>query len=133
MKLRAAAAPPACVLHSGAQHGERDQIERKTETGGAGAGAMSAFVPPGECPNCGEWVPARATACPNCGADSRAGWNEETYLDGVDLPGEAGGDYESTVEREFGGGKGRGWKAWFVCALAVLLALLLSGAWWLLG
>ena len=93
---------------------------------------MSGFMPPGDCPNCGESVPAGATACPNCGADERAGWNEETYLDGVGLPGDAGGDYRSTVEYEFGGGVRRGLKGWFVCAVAMLLVLLLSGAWWIL-
>jgi hypothetical protein len=35
-------------------------------------------------------VPARARACPECGADERAGWNEAmTRYDDVDLPEEA--------------------------------------------
>ena len=95
---------------------------------------MSAFVPPGGCPNCGEAVPAGATACPHCGADSRTGWNEEeTYLDGVELPGDGGDDYDRTTERELGDGLPVGGRAWLAFGLAVLLALLLSGAWWLVG
>ncbi|AOS43890.1 hypothetical protein Verru16b_00948 [Lacunisphaera limnophila] len=46
-----------------------------------------AFVPPTECPVCGEAVPRGARACPGCGADERSGWNEEaTRYDGLDLP-----------------------------------------------
>lgn len=45
------------------------------------------FVPPSECPICGAAVPAKARACPQCGADERTGWNEEaTRYDGLDLP-----------------------------------------------
>lgn len=90
------------------------------------------FEPPGDCPNCGEPVPTGAMACPHCGSDARTGWNEDTYLDGVDLPGEALGEYERTTEREHGDGLPRGAKGWLALALAVLLALVLSGAWWLL-
>lgn len=50
----------------------------------------SEFVPPAECPVCGESVPHGARACPGCGADERSGWNEETTrYDGLDLPAEA--------------------------------------------
>lgn len=93
---------------------------------------MSAFRPPGDCPNCGEFVPAGEVACPHCGADERAGWNADSYLDGVELPGEDEGEYGRTVEREFGGRRPRGGKEWLGLALAVVLALVLSGAWWLL-
>lgn len=51
------------------------------------------FVPPTECPVCGETVPRGARACPGCGADERSGWNDEaTRYDGLDLPDEAFGD-----------------------------------------
>ena len=93
---------------------------------------MSAFLPPGDCPNCGEFVPVGDRACPHCGADERSGWNEDTYLDGIDLPGEGDDDHDRIVEREFGGGRPRGTRAWLVLGLAVFLALGLSGAWWLL-
>jgi hypothetical protein len=87
---------------------------------------MSAFVPPGDCPNCGEPVPAGAAACPHCGADERTGWSEETYLDGVDLPG------EETESSRHGDAGLRGGRAWLAVSLVVVLALVLSGAWWLL-
>lgn len=42
---------------------------------------------PSECPVCGAAVPPGARACPECGADERAGWSEEaTRYDGLDLP-----------------------------------------------
>jgi len=45
---------------------------------------------PAECPVCGAAVPPNAKACPECGADERTGWNEETTLyDGMDLPEDA--------------------------------------------
>ncbi|HQF38789.1 MAG TPA: zinc ribbon domain-containing protein [Opitutaceae bacterium] len=94
---------------------------------------MSAFVPPGDCPACGEPVPAGARACPHCGSDERTGWSEETYLDGVDLPAEPDdGECRRIEEREIGDGLPRGGRAWLAVGLAVLLALVLSGAWWLL-
>ncbi len=94
---------------------------------------MTAFVPPGDCPTCGESVPAGAKACPHCGADERTGWSEETYLDGVDLPeDEEGSEYRRSPEREAGGALPRGGRAWLAFGLVVLLVLILSGAWWLL-
>jgi len=51
------------------------------------------FIPPSECPVCGEDVPRGARACPGCGADERSGWNEEaTRYDGLNLPAEAFGN-----------------------------------------
>jgi predicted nucleic acid-binding Zn ribbon protein len=53
---------------------------------GAKKGSEARF----ECPVCGAEVPPRARACPECGADERTGWNEEsTRYDGLDLPNEA--------------------------------------------
>jgi hypothetical protein len=50
----------------------------------------NAFTPPGDCPVCGEAVPAGARSCPGCGADERTGWNEDdARYDGLDLPDEA--------------------------------------------
>ena len=48
------------------------------------------FIPPGECPVCGEDVPGGARSCPSCGADENTGWNEDdTRYDGLDLPDDA--------------------------------------------
>jgi hypothetical protein len=90
---------------------------------------MACFEPPGDCPSCGEFVPARAAACPHCGADERTGWSDETYLDGVDLPGE-GHDYERIMANEFPSRRPRGLVAWLALGLALLLALILAGVWW---
>ena len=49
---------------------------------------MSTFSPPGDCPNCGEFVAAGASSCKECGSCPDSGWNEETAYDGLDLPGE---------------------------------------------
>ncbi|MFM7182477.1 MAG: zinc ribbon domain-containing protein [Verrucomicrobiales bacterium] len=60
------------------------------------------------CPVCGEDVPPNSWACPECGADERAGWNEDdAYVDALDLPEaeseeEARGSYQAFMEREFG-------------------------------
>lgn len=40
------------------------------------------------CPHCGADLPERAKFCPECGSDENTGWSEDTYLDGVSLPGE---------------------------------------------
>ncbi|MDQ6655343.1 MAG: zinc ribbon domain-containing protein [Verrucomicrobiota bacterium] len=76
---------------------------------------------PEVCPVCGEDVPPRALACPECGADHLSGWREEaTSLDGVDLPGEF--DYDNFVREEFGNGvKPRGISPlWWLTAIIVL-------------
>jgi hypothetical protein len=50
---------------------------------------MARFQPPGECPVCGEFVPARALACRGCGSCEKTGWNDDADYDGLDLPDEA--------------------------------------------
>jgi uncharacterized membrane protein YvbJ len=37
------------------------------------------------CPNCGEEVPEKAKACPECGSDENTGWSEDTMYDGLGL------------------------------------------------
>jgi uncharacterized protein (UPF0212 family) len=80
----------------------------------------NAFVPPEECPVCGEDVPRGAKACPHCGADERTGWNDETTrYDGVDLPDEAFADErtERAARREHGRG------LWVAVAVGLLILL----------
>ena len=89
---------------------------------------MSAFVPPGECPACGEHVPAGARACPACGADARTGWSEDTLYDGLDLPDEAFEDDASSGRRS-PRAAARTWKNCLTIGVALLLVLILSGFW----
>jgi predicted nucleic acid-binding Zn ribbon protein len=41
---------------------------------------------PETCANCGAEIPPTARACPECGADERTGWAEQSIYDGLDLP-----------------------------------------------
>jgi len=76
------------------------------------------------CPVCGEEVPRRALACPECGADHNSGWREdaETY-GGLDLPDEDF-DYDEFTRKEFGSSlKPAGIKTiWWITALLILAA-----------
>ena len=66
------------------------------------SGKRTKLEVPEICPVCGEDVPRRALACPECGADHNSGWREHAQnYDGVDLP-EEGFDYDDFVRREFG-------------------------------
>lgn len=78
---------------------------------------------PEVCPVCGEDVPPRALACPECGADHNSGWKED-YLDGVDLPDEEF-NYDDFVKQEFGGKiKPAISPVWWVTAVVLLIALI---------
>ncbi len=87
---------------------------------------MSNHRPPPEvCPVCGEDVPRKALACPECGADYRSGWREDAG-DGLDLP-DDDFDYDAFVAEEFGGKSPvpRGLHPiWWVAAVVTLLAFL---------
>ena len=76
------------------------------------------------CPACGEDVPAKAKACPHCGADEKSGWNEEeSSQDGLDLPG-GDFDYEKFKAEEFGeASRFRGKKLFWWWATVVLLVI----------
>ncbi len=76
-----------------------------------------AFVPPAECPVCGETVPRGARACPGCGADERSGWNEDdTRYDGLDLPADAFEDAPARPRRRWD-------KLWFATIIILLVAI----------
>jgi predicted nucleic acid-binding Zn ribbon protein len=49
---------------------------------------MSGLPAPDHCAICGAAIPPKARACPECGADERTGWREQSVYDGLDLPGE---------------------------------------------
>jgi len=81
------------------------------------------FVPPGECPVCGDDVPKGAKACPGCGADARSGWDEDdTRYDGLDLPDEAFADEKKP---KLAPRTGRD-PVWIALVVLVTLALVLT-------
>ena len=47
---------------------------------------MSRNPAPDHCAICGAEIPHAARACPECGADERTGWREQSLYDGLDLP-----------------------------------------------
>lgn len=80
---------------------------------------------PEVCPVCGEDVPPRSLACPECGADHNSGWREDAdAYDGVDL-GEDEFNYDEFVREEFGSSpKPRGISTlWWVTAIVLIAAL----------
>ena len=87
---------------------------------------------PKVCPVCGEDVPPRALACPECGADHNSGWREGAMdADGLRLPDEEF-DYEEFAKREFGPGAGAPGiqPIWWITAVVLLAALVV---WLFLG
>lgn len=77
------------------------------------------------CPVCGEDVPPRSLACPECGADHNSGWREDAdAYDGVDL-GDDQFNYDEFVREEFGSSpKPRGISTlWWVTAIILIAAL----------
>lgn len=87
-------------------------------------------MPPEVCPNCGSLVPARARACPECGADERTGWNDDAVAQRLGIP-EDNFDHREFERSEFGVEdsriKPRG-IPWFWWAVAVAI---LAGFLWL--
>ena len=83
-----------------------------------------ASAQPFDCPICGNRVPAKAKACPSCGACDKTGWNEDaTAADGLDLP-DDDFDYDKFTQEEFGtpARKPQGMKwVWWVTALLLLV------------
>jgi hypothetical protein len=77
--------------------------------------------PPEICPVCGEDVPRRSLACPECGADHNSGWRIDS-ADGLDLP-DDDFDYNEFVRREFStSAKPAGIKTiWWITAIVLLL------------
>lgn len=99
--------------------------------------------PPEVCPVCGEDVPPKALACPECGADYNSGWREDALVyDGLELPDRGAGgsfrngahSYEDFMRREFGP-RWNWWPptmkwVWWIAAVLLLLSFfLMSGGW----
>jgi hypothetical protein len=87
--------------------------------------AKTKFQPPSICPVCGEEVPPRALACPECGADEESEWKEGAEYEHAGFS-EEEFDYEAFVAEEFGGGKKKSGRqlVWWIAAIVVLAALL---------
>ena len=82
---------------------------------------------PDICPNCGEVVPPKAKACPECGACEETGWSDEGRADALGLPSEEF-DYDEYVKREFEGeNPKRRWGAVWLITAIILLALFAWG------
>jgi hypothetical protein len=82
---------------------------------------------PEVCPVCGEEVPRKALACPECGADHNSGWREDAdAAGGLDLP-DDDFDYDAFVRDEFGTQpKPAGIKmVWWITAIVLFVALAL--------
>ncbi len=73
------------------------------------------------CPNCGAEVPATARACPECGADEKTGWSDNTIYNGTDIEDPDEFDYEDWQRRELGTQRPSiGW-GWWVVAVGLLV------------
>lgn len=70
-------------------------------------------------------MPANAAACPHCGSDNQTGWSDDTYLDGVDLPGSTldNDEYRDLVDREFGPKESMPPWVWITAAVVVFAML----------
>ena len=90
--------------------------------------------PPSECPVCGAAVPAKAKACPNCGADERSGWNEdEARYDGLDLPDSSYEDDDAPSPRRRATTPTGIHPLWWFVALGLLIFFAKAVLWPLLG
>lgn len=84
---------------------------------------------PETCAICGATVPPTARACPECGADERTGWSEQSVYDGLDLPEEqsglSGSRERSPDDRFKRGSRASLW--WIVVAVILVVMMLFSG------
>ena len=79
------------------------------------------------CPVCGEDVPAKAKACPHCGACEKSGWNEEASgADGLDLP-DDDFDYDKFTQEEFGAPRKLHGKElfWMIVSVVILILMII--------
>jgi len=77
------------------------------------------FVPPGDCPVCGEHVEEGSASCQSCGSCPQSGWSEDAVYDGLDLPAESFGESENAVT------KGKSTTKRLVLAIALLIGVVI--------
>lgn len=77
---------------------------------------------PDICPVCGEVVPPKAKACPECGSDEQTGWSDAGRAESLGIPNDEF-DYDDYVKREFEGEKPKRkfGTVWITTAIALLL------------
>ena len=76
---------------------------------------------PETCANCGAEIPPNARACPECGADERTGWDEQSIYDGLDLPDDEDERAQANRSRQH-----RTQHAWLWWLVGVLLIVALT-------
>ncbi len=77
------------------------------------------------CPNCGADLPRKAKVCPEYGSDEKTGWSDDAQVGGLDLPDEEF-NYDSFVEKEFGGEKAKPRNIsalWWIVGILLVVAL----------
>lgn len=80
---------------------------------------MENFVPPGDCPVCGEHVEEGSDSCWSCGSCPQSGWSEDAAYDGLDLPSESFGESEDAAT------KGKSTTKRLVLAAALLIGVVI--------
>jgi predicted nucleic acid-binding Zn ribbon protein len=77
---------------------------------------------PETCANCGASIPPNARACPECGADERTGWAEQSIYDDLDLPQDE--ETHEQAERSRQHRQSRQWLWWLVGVFLILAFVL---------
>lgn len=78
---------------------------------------------PEYCANCGAAIPPAAHACPECGADERTGWAEQSIYDGLDLPEDAD---SRNIDNRYRQKRENNRRIWLYAAIVLILVLALA-------
>ena len=94
------------------------------------ANSSADLTPPSVCPNCGEDVPRKALACPECGADWETGWKNTGYAGQGSADPEDEFNYSEAFDKEFGSSaspRPEGVKPlWWITGIALLVIFLFA-------
>jgi len=75
------------------------------------------------CPVCGEDVPPKALACPDCGACHKSGWREGALDEYDPAAPDSDFDYDEFVKEEFGKSRPAFHRVWWITALLLFIIL----------